>query len=190
MATDEFTSHKTSQVFKMKSAAFCKSSNIVYLITCRRCGQQYVGKTGQPLHPRIDSHRFNIVHRRTEESLVAEHFNGTGHTLADMTVMTIDPLYSHDPCLRKMRESRWIRTLVTSHPFGMNLRVDSLWNLPDDYLCTPVEFYESYSYQGYWTIPIPRSDNKILDVEYKYNVYNNRAHWSWGRPHGRPKCRR
>ena len=40
MTTDEFTSHKTGQVFKMKSAASCKSSNIVYLISCRRCGHQ------------------------------------------------------------------------------------------------------------------------------------------------------
>ena len=29
-------------------------------------------------------------------------------------------------CLRKIRESRWIRTPGTSYPLGMNLRVDSL----------------------------------------------------------------
>ena len=42
--------------FKMKFAASCKSSNIVYLINCRRCGQQYVGETGQLLHRRINDH--------------------------------------------------------------------------------------------------------------------------------------
>ena len=132
-STDEFTSHKTGQVFKMKFAASCKSSDIVYLISCRRCGQQYVGETEQQLHCRINSHRYDIRHRRTEESPVAEHFNGAGHTLADLTVVAIDQLHSHDACLRKIRESRWIRTLGTSYPFGMNLRVDSLWNLRDDY---------------------------------------------------------
>ena len=40
-----------------------------------------------------NSHRFNIVHRRTEESPVAEHFNGEGRTLADMTVVAIDNNY-------------------------------------------------------------------------------------------------
>ena len=90
MATDEFTSHKTGQVFKMKFAASCKSSNVVYLITCRRCGQQYVGETGQPLHRRINGHRSCITQRKTEESPVAEHFNGVGHTLADMTAVAID----------------------------------------------------------------------------------------------------
>ena len=125
MTTDEFTSHKTGQVFKMQFAS-CKSSNIVYLISCRRCVQQYVGETGQQLHCRIGSHRFDIKQRRTEESPVAEHFNGAGHTLADLTVVVIDQLYSHDACLHKIRESRWIRTLGTSHPFGVNLRMDSL----------------------------------------------------------------
>ena len=120
-----------------KFAISCMSFNIVYLITCRRCGQQYVGETGQPLHCRINSHRSDIKQRRTEKSPVAEHFNGEGHTLVDMTVVAIDQLYSHDSCLRKIRESRWIRTLGTSHPFGMNLRVDSLWNLFEDHLWTP-----------------------------------------------------
>ena len=96
MATDEFTSHKPGQVFKMKFAASCKSSNIVYLITCRRCGQQYVGETGQPLHRRINIHRSNITQNTTEESPVAELFNGEGHTFVDMTVAAINQLYNHD----------------------------------------------------------------------------------------------
>ena len=97
-----------------------------YLIACRRCGQQYVGETGQPLHRRINSHRFDIVHWRTDESPVTEHFNSDAHLQADMVVMIIDQIQSHDPCLQKIRESRWIRTLGTSHPLRMNLRVDSL----------------------------------------------------------------
>ena len=85
-----------------------------------------MGETGQQLHCRINSHRFDIRQRRTEESPVAEHFNGAGHTLVDLTVVEIDQLYSHNACLCKIWESRWITTLGTSHPFGMNLRVDSL----------------------------------------------------------------
>ena len=102
MATDEFTSHKTKQVFKMKFVASYKSFNIVYLITCKRHSRQYVGETGQLLHRRINEHHFNIAHRKTEESPVAEHFSGQGRTLADRTVEEINQLYSHDPCLRKI----------------------------------------------------------------------------------------
>ena len=85
-----------------------------------------MGETGQQLHCRINSHCFDIRQRRTEESPVAEHFYGAGHTLADLTVVAIDQLHSHDTGLCKIWESRWIRTLGNSQPFGMNLRGDSL----------------------------------------------------------------
>ena len=98
MTTNELTICKTGKVFQIKVATSCKSSNIVYIITCRRCGEQYVGETGQPLHYRINSHCFDIRQRRTEESPVAEHVNTARHTLADMTVVAIDQLYSHNTC--------------------------------------------------------------------------------------------
>ena len=129
--------------------ASCKCSNIIYLMTCRRCGQQYVGKTGQLLHYRVNGNHFNIVHRRTGESPVAEHFTSDGHSQANMVVAVIDQLYSHDPCLHKIRESRWIRTLGNSHPPGMNLRVDSLSNLPDNHLSIP------------WILQIPPLTSKL-----------------------------
>ena len=118
----------------------------------------------EQLHCRINSHHFDIRQRRTKESPVAEHFNGAGHTLADLTVVVIDQLYSHDACLCKIQESRWIRTLGTSHPFGMNLRVDSLWNLLDNYLRTPWSFARQRSKApGY-----PRKQLIWTIFEYKY----------------------
>ena len=125
-ATDEFSSHTTGQGFKVKFRASCKSSNVIYLITCRRCGLQYVGETGQALHMRVNGHRYDISHRRTDESPVAEHFNSDAHLESDMTIMVIELVFSRNPCLRKIREGRWIRTLGTSSPSGMNLRVDNL----------------------------------------------------------------
>ena len=85
-----------------------------------------MAETIQPLHLRINGHRYNIKHGKMEESPVAEHFHGEGHTLADVTVVAINKIHSHDSCLLKIGESRWIRTLGTSYPSGMNLRVDSL----------------------------------------------------------------
>ena len=37
---------------------------------------------------------FNIMHRRTEESPVAEHFNGKGSTLAYTTIVAVDQLHT------------------------------------------------------------------------------------------------
>ena len=92
------------------------------------CGQQYVGETGQPLHCRINSHRYmyNVVHQKSNESPVAEHFNDGAHSQAGMVVMVIDLVYSHDSSMLKIRERRWLRTLGTSFHLGMNLGVDSL----------------------------------------------------------------
>ena len=126
VVTDEFSSPTIGKVFKVNFHASCKSSNVIYLLTCRRCGLQYVGETGQPLHLRVNRHQYDITHRKTDESPVAKHFNNRTNTESNMAVMAIDLVSSHDACLRKIRESRWIRTLGTSSPSGMNLRVDSL----------------------------------------------------------------
>ena len=124
--TDTFVSNTTGERFTIKTHASCKTLNVIYLIECRRCGLQYVGETGQPLHCRMNGYRFDIVHGRVEESPVAAHFYSSGHTEADVTIMAIDKLCRNDVILRKIRESRWIRTLGSSWPKGMNLRTDGL----------------------------------------------------------------
>ena len=123
---DVFSSRSTGEKFWVRVRPSCKSSNVIYVHTCRRCGKQYVGETKQQLHCRLNNHCYDITHWRTEDSPVAEHFNSLAHSEADMVVMVIDQLQNHDPCLRKIREGRWIRILRTSAPLGMNLRVVSL----------------------------------------------------------------
>ena len=63
---------------------------------------------------------------KTEEKPVAAHFNFPGHSVEDMQVMVIDQLWKRDTTLRKTRESKWISTLETYQPKGMNLRRDRL----------------------------------------------------------------
>ena len=65
----------------------------------RRCSQQYVGKTRQPLHCRLNVHCYDIEHGGTEDSPVAAHFDNDEDSQADRTVMVIDEVQSHDPCL-------------------------------------------------------------------------------------------
>ena len=79
------------------------SFNIIYLIMYRSCGQQHVGETGQSFHLSVNGHRFDIVHRRTDESFLSERLSGGPHSLADMLVLVIerarnlDPLVDYDP---------------------------------------------------------------------------------------------
>ena len=69
-------------------------------------------------------------HWRTDESTVSVHLNSGPHTLADRSVMVVKHAHHRDPCLRRIRESRWIGTLGTLFPPGMNVRDDRVWNLP------------------------------------------------------------
>ena len=116
MAKDEFSSHTTCQRYKVKGNASYMSSNDIYLIECKRCGHQYVGETGQPRRCRINGH----------ESPVAVHFSNMAQFLEDMAVMVVDKLYSPDPTIQMLSESRWIRDLQAAFPHGLDLRVDSL----------------------------------------------------------------
>ena len=114
------------------------SFNIIHLITCWKCGQQYVGETGQLLHRQSQSHLFNITHRRTGLA-------------CDRTLMVMDVpkrrwlswLYNNYMYIAMIHvsakyEKTSIRTPVTSYPSGINLRphwvrAHSLWNLLDNH---------------------------------------------------------
>ena len=116
ITTDTFASSVTGECFKSKLRASCNTTNVSYLIQSRRCVLQCVGETGQPLHSRMNNHRFNIAHGRIDESPAEAHFTSEGHTEADLLVIIIDRCWNKDTILRKIRESRWIRTLKTSWP--------------------------------------------------------------------------
>ena len=101
----EITSHKTDLVYKMNFAASCKPSNISCLITCRRCGQWYVGEIRQLLHLRNNNHRL-ILRTGGLKNLLWQSTSKVMDTLANMTVVEIDQTHSHDPCLCKIWERR------------------------------------------------------------------------------------
>ena len=123
MTTDIFTSHCTGKTYTLRTAATCKSKDVVYLIQCKRCGLQYVGETEQALNERLNSHRSDIK-RKNIDKPVAAHFNKPGHSSTDLAVMVIDQLWGNDSVIRKIREERWITILQTASPGGLNLRAE------------------------------------------------------------------
>ena len=113
-----FTSTITGKRYDVIGFATCKTSNVVYLIQCALCKQQYVGMTTQPLHKRMNSHRSDIYNARNNGG-VARHFCSDGHTLDHFTVMVIEVL--NDPSRIGPTEKYWIKELQTKYPNGMNL---------------------------------------------------------------------
>ena len=109
-----FTSTKSGSTFTIRHHFSCTSSNLIYLITCKKCHKQYVGLTIKQLNTRINHHRTNILNHKP--IYPCTHFNFSDHSLEDMSVQAIDTLSDHcQDTLRELEklERYWIKTLKT-----------------------------------------------------------------------------
>ena len=122
--TNTFRSTKGpyTRPYKVRTSANCKSRGVVYLIECKKCPEQYVGSTKNALHIRLNGHRYDIGNMKIQKP-VAEHFNRRGHSMEDLTIMVIEKIPKRDVQTRRGREKherKWIGTLHTLDPLGMN----------------------------------------------------------------------
>ena len=104
--------------FQVKGQHTCGSTDLVYLIRCRKdCPEAwYVGETEQTLRKRMNGHRATI--RNCDPLPVAEHFNTAGHSTTDMPVnVLVGGL--EDLRQRLTVEQRLIERLGT-HEGGLN----------------------------------------------------------------------
>lgn len=97
----------------------CETENLIYMIQCRRCNLQYIGKTTRRL-----KERFNEHHRAVENQKAtgpAEHFlNSRDHTADDMQVIPIEKVSSDQDL--GARETYFKRKGKTIQPNGLNRR--------------------------------------------------------------------
>ena len=59
-----------------------------YLISCGKCGLQYVGKTSQTLRSRLNNHRNRL--KQLCDLYLYNHFNSDGHNIKDLNIMPIE----------------------------------------------------------------------------------------------------
>ena len=85
----------------------CKDRNIVYIINCKKCKQQYIGETDRTLKDRMLEH-LGYVRREETSQATGFHFNQPGHQMSDMSISVFERINSYDPQYRKTRESYWI----------------------------------------------------------------------------------
>ena len=100
-ARDIFTSSNTNQSFmvikKTPAKLDCKSSNIIHLITCTKCGVQYIGHTTEQLNSRLNRYRnqgekhMNKLSNKTSNPLVINHFYND-QSLCKQEDMLIQPI--------------------------------------------------------------------------------------------------
>ena len=100
----------------------CKTSGVVYKITCKKCPKfVYIGETGRSLKQRFYEHHRDVTNKDVKKPC-GQHFNNPGHSTADMIVIAVEQvLPKEDTLLRKNRESYWINQ-YQSVDHGANLR--------------------------------------------------------------------
>ena len=104
----------------------CNSQNIVYLITCRACGLQYVGSTKNKFRERYNNyhsaHRNLLKGKKVNQKQLHEHFESPGHSgWSDFNFTLIDQGVSESDA--RIRERFWQYKLETFLPEdGLNDR--------------------------------------------------------------------
>ena len=93
---------QTNETFHIKQRITCKTANVVYCLTCKKCRAQYIGETAQELHARQRGHLTDI--RKNKAALpYVKHFRQCG--IENYTITGIEKVRERDPLVRKEREN-------------------------------------------------------------------------------------
>ena len=91
----------TNKVFTIKQRITCKTSNVIYCLTCKKCKAQYIGETNNEIHTRQAGHLRDIREGNIGLSYV-RHFLKCG--IDNYTITGVEKVRSRDATIRKSRE--------------------------------------------------------------------------------------
>ena len=118
---NQFKSFQTKEQYRIRQDINCKSENVIYLVTCKRCGLQGVGSC-LVLSQRVSNY-ITSIEKRKPSCKIEQHFTRPGHTINDYSVLGIVKLENppRDPTGRLREfEGYWMIKLNTLEPFGLN----------------------------------------------------------------------
>ena len=116
----------------------CRSSNLIYCITCRKCKMQYVGQTKRTLKERFQGHLGKITkaHKGIKETQdlsrpekpdpIGLHFSKPQHDETDVRIsvlafITLTPHSEQSLRMRLKVEKKWIHLMRCPAPYGLNI---------------------------------------------------------------------
>lgn len=114
-------SKDNNNVFKTMAWGSPHTKNCVYLITCSRCGAQYVGQTGNSLLQRFTQHCYNVLRQKETQTPLVSHFLLHGWPSVQViqaTVIQNNPRWTTTQSVQA--ERLWILKLDTVYPRGLN----------------------------------------------------------------------
>ena len=104
----------------------CRSSNLIYCVTCNQCGIQYVGQTLLRIKDRFVGH-FGDINKCNQDKPLGKHFSQANHRGIDdikITVLEFIKMPTDSPqavTIRHRVERNWTHVLRTLAPQGLNL---------------------------------------------------------------------
>ena len=104
---------------QINSSLGCNSTNVVYCLKCNKqnCNQIYIGQTKREIGVRFGEHKTSV--KTKSNNTIGNHFNGPGHSLANMNILAIEKVFNPSETVIKKRESLWINRLEAEHK-GLN----------------------------------------------------------------------
>ena len=104
----------TNYKMDINTSVDCSSKNIIYLLGCNKCPQQYIGESERMLKERFAEHK-GYVNTQNISKATEAHFNSKGHSVSDMRVTVLEKVFSQDPQFRKQREKLYIQKFNTRY---------------------------------------------------------------------------
>ena len=102
----------------------CQTQNLLYILLCTKCLEQYLGETSKTAEKRFVGHLNTIVQQCNfnTKTPVGQHFRTGAHSHSDVRFTPIEKIYTRDPFVRKARERNLINKydLITK---GLNLQL-------------------------------------------------------------------
>ena len=91
----------TNKTFTIRSPITCKTANVIYCITCKKCRDQYIGETEQEIHERQRGHLSDINSNKPSLPYVS-HFQKCG--IEHYTITGVEKIRKNCAETRKGRE--------------------------------------------------------------------------------------
>ncbi len=98
-------------IVPVDSELTCRTFSVIYVMTCRKCGMQYVGQTMCALKDCVLEHRRSML-KGSFNTYLVNHFKSLDHTVQDFTVQIAEVVPDKkDLCECKLF---WIKLLNTA----------------------------------------------------------------------------
>ena len=115
--TKTFQSYRTKQTSQVFHNLTCKSENLIYLLQCRICQLQYVGKSETPFNIRLSNLEKDA--KLQASILWWKHFNNQNHNFqqhAEFTLIEqIKKQRANFWVLKQNFISRWVKSRIKQH---------------------------------------------------------------------------